>query len=280
MYNRIIMGFLPESLAIFIIFVLGLIFGSFLDVVASRFHTGKSINGRSRCLSCGHTLSWYELFPLVSFLVLRGRCLNCGGKIPTRLFLMEISTALLFVYVYLSVATPLFLVLGLILVSVLIVSALYDINHMIIPHEFVVLLLLFAIAFLLIASGFSTNVLAYVPHVLAGCVASLFYGSLWLISKGRWIGLGDAKLAFPLALMLTPSGAFSMIVLSFWVGAGVSLLVLLFQRVMQSGKHRLPFFGSPLTMKSEVPFAPFMIAAFILVFFEQIDVLALMARLF
>jgi prepilin signal peptidase PulO-like enzyme (type II secretory pathway) len=274
------MGFLPESLAIFIIFLLGLIFGSFLDVVASRFHTGKSINGRSRCMSCGHTLSWYELFPLLSYVLLRGRCKNCGGKIPTRLLLMEVITASLFVYVYLSVSTPLFLLLGLILVSLLIVASVYDINHMIIPHEFVFVLLFFAVALLLISSGFSTNVLAYVPHLFSACVASLFYGSLWLISKGRWIGLGDAKLAFPLALMLSPSGAFSMIVLSFWVGAAVSVMLLLLQRVLQSGKHRLPFFGSPLTMKSEVPFAPFVIAAFILVFFEQLDVLALMATLF
>jgi prepilin signal peptidase PulO-like enzyme (type II secretory pathway) len=274
------MGYLPEPFAIFMVFILGLILGSFLTVVATRFHTGKSINGRSRCMSCGHTLSWYELFPLISYVALRGRCMQCGAAIPARLFLMEVFTGLLFVYVYVNAASLLMLLGGLVLVSLLVVIALYDIDHMIIPHEFVVALLIFSSLFLLISSRFSLDLTFYAAHILTGCGVALFYGGLWLISKGRWIGLGDSKLAFPLGLLLTPAGAFSMIVLSFWVGAGISVGILLWQRLSYSGKHRLPISHAPLTMKSEVPFAPFMIAAFALVFFQQFDVLSLMASLF
>lgn len=274
------MGYLPEPLAITIIFILGLIIGSFLDVLISRFHTGKSINGRSRCMSCGHTLSWYELFPLLSYILLRGRCMVCGGRIPPRLFYMELVTGGLFVYVYLFVASPLFLFLGLILMSLLIVIAVYDIDHMIIPHELVLALLGFAVVALVLYRDFTTDLSWYAMHILTACGVSLFYGALWFISKGKWIGLGDAKLAFPLGLMLAPSGAFSMIVFSFWIGAGVSICMLILQRVIYSGKHRLPIFHAPLTMKSEVPFAPFMIAAFVLALFQNLNVLELMASLF
>ncbi len=278
-YNRLIMELLPQWYIICTLFLFGIIIGSFLDVFVSRFHTGTSINGRSRCMSCGHTLSWYELVPLLSFLILRGRCRSCNSKIPLRLLGMELVTGALFVYVYLTLLIPSSVFFGLLLATLLIIIAAYDMRHMIIPDEFVWALLGFALLLL----GFSyqsTNIMFYIPHLLAACIMSLFFAALWLVSKGRWIGLGDAKLAFPLGLMLTPFATFSVIVFSFWIGAVVSIAVLLVQRLLLSGKHRLPFFGGPLTMKSEVPFAPFLIAAFILVFFEHIDVLAIMARLF
>lgn len=274
------MDVLPFPLASAIIFILGLIIGSFLDVFVTRFHTGKSINGRSHCTSCGHTLSWYELFPLVSYLVLRGRCLNCGGHIPLRLLVMEIATGLLFVYVYASVTTPLELFLGLVLVSLLMATAAYDMHHMVIPHEFVFALLVFSVLQLTVLMYPHFTLQQLVPHVVSASGAALFYSALWLISKGRWIGLGDAKLAFPLGLLFLPLESFSFVVLSFWVGAAISVLVLCLQRLWYSGQHRLPILGGPLTMKSEVPFAPFMIAAFLLVYFSHVQVLAFMAGLF
>jgi leader peptidase (prepilin peptidase) / N-methyltransferase len=273
------MDILPAPLLITIVFLLGSILGSFLDVVVTRFHTGKSINGRSRCLSCGHTLSWYELFPFLSYLILRGRCRNCGASIPKRLIIMEVTTAFLFVYVYLFSGPLIFLFLNLVLICLLLVIAVYDIDHLIIPHEFVIVLLALCTLMLFLMYR-STDIFVYIPHLISAFMVSLFYGGLWLISKGKWIGLGDAKLAFPLGLLLAPYAAFSMIVLSFWIGAAISVGVLFLQRALQSGKHRLPILSTPLTMKSEVPFAPFMIVAFVLVFFQNIDVLAVMARLF
>ena len=137
-YNRyIFMEFLPPYFITGTVFLLGLIIGSFLDVIACRFHTGKSINGRSRCMSCGNTLTWYELFPLFSYLVLRGRCKNCNGRIPARLFFIEILTAFLFLYIALHTISLLELAFGLVLSSVLLLIVLYDYNHMIIPNEFV-----------------------------------------------------------------------------------------------------------------------------------------------
>jgi prepilin signal peptidase PulO-like enzyme (type II secretory pathway) len=274
------MNLLPDYFVLSVVFVFGLIIGSFLDVLVCRFHTGKSINGRSRCMSCGHQLSWYELFPLLSYIVLRGRCLSCGAHIPARLFLMEIATALIFLYVYFQSETLLECVLGIILCSLLIVIAAYDIRHMVIPHEFVFILGALSVILVGVESGFRFQIDLLLLHLLAAFLIPAFFGALWFISKGKWIGLGDAKLAFPLAFMLTPILAFSMLVLSFWIGAVVSIVLLLVQRALLSGQHHLPFMHVPLTMKSEVPFAPFLIAAFVLVYFQDIEVLTLLSNMF
>ncbi len=274
------MYLLPPLYVLSVIFVLGLIIGSFLDVIVSRFHTGKSINGRSRCMSCGHILSWYELFPFVSYLALRGRCKNCGGHIPLRLLLMELVTAVLFVFVYLSTETFIALGFGLMLMTLLIVTAAYDMRHMVIPHEFVFVTIFFAAIHLAVITELFANMYMIFPYILSAIGCFLFYGSLWFISKGKWIGLGDVKLALPLGLMLTYIDAFSFIVLSFWIGAVVSLMLLFIQKMLKSGKKHLPFITLPLTMRSEVPFAPFMILAFISVFFLDINVFSITGRLF
>lgn len=274
------MDVLPGYYVVSVIAVLGLIIGSFLDVIVSRFHTGKSINGRSRCMSCGHTLSFYELFPVFSYLALQGRCKNCESKIPVRLFLMEVVTAFLFVYVYIYSLSFFLLCMGLVLVSTLLVIAVYDMKHMVIPHEFVFVMLGIALVVLFYSMGFSFNPGIFLSHIISAVCSSFFFGSLWFVSKGRWIGLGDAKLAFPLALMLQPIEAFSFVVLSFWIGAGISLVLLALQWVLQSGKHHLRILSVPLTIKSEVPFAPFMILAFIIVFFQQVNVTATLVHFF
>ncbi len=272
------MELIPWQLATALSFILGCIIGSFLDVVASRFHTGKSINGRSRCMSCGHTLSWYELVPIISYFFLRGRCHNCSGKIPLRLLVMELMTGALFVYVYFNAITIPELFYGWVLISLLIVVAVYDINHMVIPHAFVFAMLALSVAGVLSTDTLSVSVLGL--HVITALGVSLLFAGLWFVSKGRWIGLGDAKLAFPLGLLLLPLEGFSMVVLSFWVGALLSIVLLGVQCILASGKRHLRLRSVPLTMKSEVPFAPFLIIAFILVYFEEVDVLSLMASLF
>lgn len=274
------MTLLPPYYVLFVTLILGLIMGSFLDVVVSRFHTGKSINGRSRCMSCGHTLSWYELFPLVSFFILKGKCASCDARIPSRLLLMEVLTAGVFMLVYASSPSLIFLAFGLTLVSLLIVIAAYDMRHMVIPNEFVIAVLLCAFGYVGYQAYSTWSLVSVLPHMLAGLGATLFYLALWIVSKGRWIGFGDVKLAFPLGLMLLPFGAFSFVVFSFWIGALLSIVLILIQKVLEKGKRHVSFLQIPLTMKSEVPFAPFMLIAFVLVFFLRLDVLSLIAKLF
>lgn len=259
------------------VFVFGAIIGSFLNVVIYRFHTGKSLNGSSHCLSCLQPLLWYELFPLLSYLCLRGRCRTCQAYIPPRYFVVELLTACTFLQLYYLMEPLVATFLLAIIAAILIVIAVYDVYHFIIPNELVLLLSFGVAAYVgydVVESGEWT---ALLPASLSALGAFLFYAGLWKVSEGRWIGFGDAKLAIPLGFFASFPAVFSTIVLSFWVGAAVSVSLLLVQKLLERGQRPLQFFGTPLTMKSEIPFAPFLIIGFILSTIYGVDVLELIA---
>lgn len=256
-------------------FIFGVIIGSFLNVYIYRLHTGKSLSGRSHCLSCGTPLRAYELVPLFSYLFLRGKCRTCRSIIPSRYFLVEILTGLLFVFVVLTTSDLFMLLLFWFLMAVLVVIFVYDLYHMIIPDEMV--LTLMAIAFLnefyWLLMGSSVTEFAF--NILAALIGSLFLFLLWYMSEGRWIGFGDVKLALPLGLLVGYAGVFSMLVLSFWIGAIIGILLLAWQFIQKRGKPHLRFLTRELTIKSAVPFAPFLISGFLMVFFLELDVVSL-----
>lgn len=258
-----------------IAFFWGVIIGSFLNVFIYRFHTGRSLSGSSHCLSCQHPLSWFELFPLLSYVGLRGRCRSCRARIPVRYFLVELLTAGLFFLVVTFVSDPILWPLLFLLVSVLVVISVYDLYHLVIPNEFVWSLVV--IAFLLASYqqylGVDVGLLLY--NVGAAVLAFLFFAGLWWYSKGQWIGFGDAKLAIPLGFMVGFPAVFSMLVLSFWIGALLSLGIIGFQYIQKRGQLGLRLSPRRLTIKSEVPFAPFLILGFLAVALFQIDVLSL-----
>ena len=261
-------------------FVVGTMMGSFLNVVLYRMHTGRSVNGRSHCMSCGEVLAWHELFPVVSFLFLRARCGHCSARIPLRYLTVEILTGIAFVLVYSLFATsPLLLVLHSVLAMLLIVITVYDIRHTIIPNELTILLGVFAVAMLVLRFAEGGGIAAVVGGISGGLGASLFFFALWFVSKGRWIGLGDAKLALPLGVIASGAAAFSMVVLSFWVGAGISLVLLMIQHLLQKGKTFLRFQAPQLTIKSEVPFAPFLIVGFLLAYLFHADIFVITSTL-
>ncbi len=256
-----------------VIFIFGLIIGSFLNVVIYRLHTGKSLNDRSHCLSCGHTLSWYELFPLFSYLLLLGRCLHCRSHIPSRYFLVELLTGLSFLMVFSYTQNVVAVVLLLILMATLIVGAVYDLYHMIIPDEIVVVSSVLSLAFVMYTMPrWSPTDLSL--SILSGTVAFAVFGALWWYSSGRWIGLGDAKLAFPLGVLIGVSHIFSFVVVSFWIGAVLGVILLGSAALLRRGQKHLRFPSRTLTMKSEIPFAPFMVLSFVVVFFFGVDVLS------
>ncbi len=261
-----------------VIIIFGLIIGSFLNVIIYRYHTGKSLNGHSHCMSCGHQLRWYELFPLVSYMGLRGRCRECRCRIPSRYFWVELLTAGLFALMLQTFSIGGLFFFSLVLIAVLIVITVYDIYHLIIPNELVGVLSVLALGYYVLLYGFNWNTNIVLSHIAGALGAFIFYGSLWLVSKGRWIGFGDAKLAIPLGFMLGASASFSFVVLSFWVGAVLSVLLMCipvgWHKVQNCcAKNRVANYTKSFTMKSEVPFAPFIIIAFLLVFLYQIDVL-------
>ena len=238
----------------------GLIIGSFLNVVILR-HGARGIGGRSGCLSCGAPLSFYDLIPVVSWLYLRGRCRQCGSGISAQYPLVEILTMCLFAVIGISPLSLLSTIFALVVVSFLVLITVYDLRHTIIPDEWSYTLacitLLSSLTFVLQHDGVS----GIIPLLVAGPVTALPLFLLWLISKGQWMGLGDAKLALSMGWLLGLQGGLLAIFASFVVGAVISVFILLplpyiirFIGITHLGAKRVGF-----TMKSEIPFGPFLV---------------------
>ncbi len=263
------------------LFVFGTIIGSFLNVVLYRLHTGRSLGGRSHCMSCGKMLNWHELVPLFSYALQGGRCRGCSAYIPSRYFFVELYSGLKFVLLWMLFShDPWLFSLNVVFLSLLTLILVYDVRHTIIPDELTILvgINVFVILGYMLWGGELFHTIAL--HVVAGLVAGAFFFLLWAVSKGRWIGLGDAKLAVPLGMLVGLEGVFGMVVLSFWIGAIVSLVLLGTAHILKKWKTNLRFSFAPRTMKSEVPFAPFLILGFLLIYIVHADIFDITHTLF
>lgn len=255
---------------LFIIFVLGTIIGSFLNVVVLRYNTGMSfVTGKSKCFSCSKDLHWYELIPLFSFLMLGGKCLKCNSKISWQYPIVEFITGVVFVGVFLKIGLTPFLPLYLVISSLLIAMAVYDFKHKIIPDGMVFSFIVLSLAILFYYNPIKEIFnYPYTMELLAGPLLFSFFAFFWLISGGKWMGFGDAKLALGVGWLLGFSGGIFSIALAFWIGAIVSLVILGIQKIYHT--------KTGLTMKSEVPFAPFIILALFIQFFTEWNLESLM----
>lgn len=232
-------------------FLFGLIVGSFLNVVILRYNTGKSFAGRSGCFVCGATLMWYELIPVLSFFFQGGHCRSCKSEISLQYPLVELLTGFIFALITWQFFPRIpFILFFFVVWSLLIVITVYDLRHKIIPDGLVYGLMLL--------TGARALVMGDYPALIAGLCGLLFFGSLWYFSGGKWMGFGDAKLATGLGFLLGPSLGSAALVLSFWIGALYGLVVL-------SLPHRR------VTLRSEVPFAPFLVLGTALSFFAHVD---------
>ncbi len=256
------------------VFVFGLIIGSFLNVYIYRFHTGKSLAGSSHCLSCGRSLRPYELVPVLSYVFLRGRCRTCGSYVPVRYLLVELLTGALFLMSYLTATSYTELAFFFVVTTLMVVISVYDMRHFIIPDSLTIALTVSTVVWYGYQVYEGVPVMALLPAFGAALAGAGFFFLLWFVSKGAWLGFGDVKLAIPLGLIVGPSLVFSMIVYSFWIGAFVSVLLVGFAKIMR-GQLRLRNRLVNLTMKSVIPFAPFMIAGCLLALFTNHNVLSL-----
>ncbi|MBF05198.1 hypothetical protein CL644_00595 [bacterium] len=259
-----------------ILAMLGVIVGSFLNVLILRLNTGRSNSGRSGCMNCGIQLTWKELIPLFSFAAQSGRCRLCGSAISHQYWLVELSTAILFVLVGMQNLDLFETVTLLFIVSVLVIMAVYDFRHTIIPNKIVYIFLAvtFATQFPLLGTfGFSELVLNLFFVVASGVIVTSPLFVLWAISGGRWMGFGDVKLVIGFGFSLGAYYGLMAVLLGFMIGAVIGLLLLAIPKVIKYTPLR-PF-ATRFTMSSEVPFAPFLIAGFFLVLFFNIDVFVL-----
>lgn len=249
-------------------FVLGAIIGSFLNVVILRYNTGESVvDGRSHCFSCGKLLRWFELVPVISFIFLKGKCNECKSKISWQYPLVEVVTGIVYLLVFLkiqqlpdwqtlSVLVSTIFVLA--IFSILIVISVYDIRHQIIPDAcayFLAGLALIPVLYkLFYIDDFSKlYIISHWQGVASGLFLAAFFAFFWLVSGGKWMGLGDAKLSLGVGWFLGLPKTLVALVFSFWLGAlvGVSLMVL------ERKKYKI---------SSAIPFGPFLAIGALLAF--------------
>ncbi len=253
----------------------GLIIGSFLNVLILR-HGIRGLGGRSSCPHCSHALAWYDMVPVLSWLSLRGTCRYCKAAVSPQYPLVEAMTALLFALIG-GAPFPLELIYRALfcgIAALLIAIFVYDLYHTIIPDPWVYTfnaLAFFTMGPLYLTLGPDTPLMYF---VLAGPIAALPLFFLWLVSKGEWMGFGDVKLALGIGWLLGPTLGIFSVFFSFVIGALFFLpFLFLSSRVGRSLATRfIPHrvwhsAGAGLTMRSEVPFGPFLILSCLLVWF-------------
>ena len=219
--------------------VLGLLVGSFLNVVAWRVPRGESVvSPRSRCPGCGTQIGSRDNIPVLSWLLLRGRCRHCGERISVRYPLAELATGLLWAAVVLARDEAGSIALGLILVTALVPIVLIDLEHRLIPN-----LITGPAAVAAVIAGLALD-LDYLPEqLIAGAAAGGFF-LLAALAYPRGMGMGDVKLAGVMGLCLGRAVAPAVL-----IGLIAGVLV---------GGIVIARLGARVGRKTAVPFGPFL----------------------
>lgn len=241
-------------LYLIIFFLLGLFMGSFLTVVGLRLPKHENfISNRSYCDECKHTLSFLDMIPVVSFLMLRGKCRYCKKKIDPLSTYMEMFTGILFALSYCIFGLSYNLLIALGIVSMLIIISVSDISYYIIPDE----VLIFFTGYFLIILALNNGVMCTLVNVLSGIAMFLIMYTIMLIGnflfKKESLGGGDIKLMFVIGLILSPLPSLFVIFFGSLVALPISLIILVRK------KTRL------------IPFGPFLLIAFLIIFLTRIN---------
>ena len=248
-------------------FFFGESIGSFVQVFVSRLHVAPIIKGRSKCLSCGEALRVTDLIPLVSYVTLEGKCKYCRTPYGVESVIVEVlygivfvllygvilsgQTTLLLSFLYLAYYSVLFALLGII--------ALYDRKHTYIPVP-----MLFLFCFLTLGMLFVRYVTEPSLTILVSpLVTALPFLFLWLITKGKGVGLGDVFLFLGVGAFFGIEQSFAVLMISVWIGAVFGSVMY----VKNKKKNK--------KVNTEIPFVPFIVIAFLVVLFTDIDILTI-----
>ncbi len=220
----------PEFILYIIIFLFGIVIGSFLNVCIYRIPKQESIvTERSHCMNCGYMLRWYDLVPLLSYLRLRGRCRACREKISIQYPIVEAANGLLYCLVFAVCGFQIESVLYCLAFSALLVLSMIDVRTLEIPLGCNVLLL--AVGLIHLAMDY-TNWLQYVIGLLS---VSLFLLLIYYATKGRGIGGGDVKLMAVCGLLL----GWKLILLAFVFGCVLGAVIHLIRMRVSGAVHVL-----------------------------------------
>lgn len=252
-------------MSFFIIFVLGAVVGSFLNVVILRLKSGEKISGwRSHCPHCRHDLSPWDMIPIISFFLRRGQCRYCRKNISWQYPLVELAATLLFVcFFWINLARfncintwaclfPLAdnwqliaaLIRDWVFASVLLVIFVYDLRWYLILDRVTVPAMIFAVLANLII-GYS-----WVGLAVGALIGGGFFWLQYVISSGKWIGGGDLRLGALIGLMVGWPNVLAALFIAYLIGAVFALYL------VAGGKKK---------MKSPLPFGTFLAIATVIV---------------
>jgi len=240
-----------------IVVLIGLALGSFLNTIISRLKIDQEgrnrierLGRRSICQSCQKPLKWYDLIPIVSYLILRGRCRHCHQPIPIYHLGVEILSGLvalgLFQVYGLSFDLGIYLLIGLVMIGILV----YDWEKQLIPDLFI--WIGFGLAAILASFRLINGQTSFTSLFWGVVVGGGIFYLLYLVSKGRWFGFGDVKLGALLGLIL----GWPMIAINLWLGVTIGGLV--GAGLLLAGKKKL---------KSQIAFGPFLAVGFLATLF-------------
>ncbi len=236
---------------IIITLVLGLCIGSFLNVVIYRLPRGESLaRPSSHCPKCEHHIAIYDNVPILSYIILRGRCRHCGEKISPRYPLVELANTLLY-FLALCLYTPyifsrngvdyLSLVTSCLAFSTMLAIFMCDLDNMEIPDELQMTLLVIALVSIIGIPNASDRVYGF---LVGGGFFLIFSFLFYLIRHKQGLGFGDVKLMAVLGLFLGLGGTILTIILSCMLSAIILSLITIFKK---GGRDR------------EFPFATFIV---------------------
>lgn len=238
-----------------VFFIFGTVFGSFFNVVGSRLPNGESIvNPPSHCSNCNHKLGFWELFPIISYIFLGGKCKNCKTKISIIHPLFELLTGLLFSISYRIYGLSFDCLIALTFISALLIVIVSDFNYMIIPDEILFFFGMLLIIEILFTTGFESTLLSITDGIIS--FIFMFVLKLFgdLIFKRESMGGGDIKLLCLFGIILGWQNAIVTIFLAALIGLPISLIILI--------KNK----------DNVIPFGPFLSIAAIIILLTNFDI--------
>ena len=229
-----------------LVVLFGVALGSFLNVVVLRW-PDKLLTGRSYCPNCKKKLSAWELIPIFSYLFILGRCIKCKTRISAQYPLVEfivgvVAAMILFSFLK-NPVNPVGSLIQFFIVYVLIILFLIDLRTFLLPDLYILILTGLAILNVLLIPSFMASAFG------GALIGSGFLLILWIITKHRGIGFGDVKLMVPLGLYFGVVNTVLVLYFSFIIGGLVGILLLVSKKA---------------TMKTAVPFGPFLAGVAIL----------------
>lgn len=236
-------------------FVLGTIFGSFYNVVAYRLPKGESIiYPNSHCPICNHQLKPLELIPILSYILQKGKCVNCKSKISIFYPISEIICGLLFMICYLSFGFSLELIIALTFTSMLIIVILSDYYYMIIEDSVLIFFSILLIIEIYFISGLNVLLNSLLSALISFIIMLLLKLFGDFIFKKESMGGGDIKLMAVFGLVIGWQLSIISIFLSAFIALPVAIIIL-----KSNNNH-------------EIPYGPFLSISALILYFSHIDI--------